>query len=143
MIEDGVVVVEGNRIARRRPRGEVAIPAGAKTIDVAGKTIMPGLIDVHSHGALGLGRHHPAAELGRPTPSLALRRDHGPRSVERHRRDLRRRRAARAGMIVAPRIFSTGTILYGAAGDFKAEIDIARRRALAPAPHEGGRRHLA
>ncbi len=29
----------------------------------------------------------------------------------------------RAGMIVGPRIFSTGTILYGAAGDFKAEID--------------------
>jgi hypothetical protein len=30
---------------------------------------------------------------------------------------------ARAGMLRAPRIFSTGTILYGAAGDFKAEID--------------------
>ncbi|HEY6148030.1 MAG TPA: amidohydrolase family protein, partial [Thermoanaerobaculia bacterium] len=30
---------------------------------------------------------------------------------------------ARAGMIRAPRVFSTGTILYGAAGDFKAEID--------------------
>ncbi len=30
---------------------------------------------------------------------------------------------ARAGLIRAPRIFSTGTILYGAAGDFKAQID--------------------
>jgi imidazolonepropionase-like amidohydrolase len=29
----------------------------------------------------------------------------------------------RAGLIVAPRTFSTGTILYGAAGSFKAEID--------------------
>jgi hypothetical protein len=30
---------------------------------------------------------------------------------------------ARAGLLRAPRIYSTGTILYGAAGDFKAEID--------------------
>ncbi len=30
---------------------------------------------------------------------------------------------ARAGMIRAPRVFSTGMILYGAAGDFKVEID--------------------
>ncbi len=30
---------------------------------------------------------------------------------------------ARAGLLRAPRIFSTGTILYGAAGDFKAEVD--------------------
>jgi hypothetical protein len=29
---------------------------------------------------------------------------------------------ARAGLITAPRIFSTGTILYGAAGSFKADI---------------------
>jgi imidazolonepropionase-like amidohydrolase len=30
---------------------------------------------------------------------------------------------AQAGVIVAPRVFSTGTILYGASGSFKAEID--------------------
>jgi hypothetical protein len=29
----------------------------------------------------------------------------------------------RAGMLVGPRIYSTGTILYGAKGDFKAEVD--------------------
>ena len=52
-----------------------------------------------------------------------LRRDHGPRPVERHVRDFRRVRIQKAGRIVGPRIFSTGTILYGATTPFTAEIE--------------------
>src|SRR5262249_52935200 len=48
-IEDGAIVVQGNRIAKVGRRGDVAIPSGAHVMDVAGRTIMPGLIDVHSH----------------------------------------------------------------------------------------------
>src|SRR5262249_36766602 len=53
VIEDGVVVVEGNRIKAVGKKGSVAIPAGATTIDLTGKTIMPGLVDVHWHGEQG------------------------------------------------------------------------------------------
>lgn len=49
VIENGDLVVVDNRIGALGPRGKVAVPAGARVIDVSGKTIMPGLIDVHAH----------------------------------------------------------------------------------------------
>ena len=43
------VVVEGNRIRSVGPDGETAIPAGAEVIDAKGKTLLPGLWDMHVH----------------------------------------------------------------------------------------------
>jgi imidazolonepropionase-like amidohydrolase len=48
-IERGVLVVEGGRIAAIGPEGEVAIPAGAQVRELAGKVVIPGLVDTHSH----------------------------------------------------------------------------------------------
>src|SRR5262245_13261177 len=53
VIPEGTVVVTGNRIAAVGPRAEVSIPKGAQVVDVAGKTIVPGLIDCHWHGGMG------------------------------------------------------------------------------------------
>jgi imidazolonepropionase-like amidohydrolase len=41
--------VTGNTIAAAGPAAEVKAPAGAKVIDLPGTTLMPGLIDAHSH----------------------------------------------------------------------------------------------
>ena len=49
VIERGDVVITNNRIAAVGPKGKVQIPAGARTIDVTGKTIVPGFVDVHAH----------------------------------------------------------------------------------------------
>ncbi len=49
VIPDGDIVVTDNRIAAVGKRGAVAVPAGAKIIDVKGATIMPGIVDVHAH----------------------------------------------------------------------------------------------
>lgn len=49
MIEKGTIVVAGNRVSAIGPVGTVAIPAGAKIVDAASKTIMPGIIDAHGH----------------------------------------------------------------------------------------------
>src|SRR5207249_1003401 len=49
VIENADVVVTDNRIAAVGRRGQVSIPAGTKTIDVSGKTIVPGFVDVHAH----------------------------------------------------------------------------------------------
>lgn len=49
VIERGTVVVEGNRIVAIGPARQVTVPAGAKVIDVSGKTLMPGLVDMHGH----------------------------------------------------------------------------------------------
>ncbi len=51
-MEDGVVIVRDGRIAAVGPRQTVAIPAGTRTIDARGKTIIPGLWDMHAHVAL-------------------------------------------------------------------------------------------
>jgi imidazolonepropionase-like amidohydrolase len=48
-IEDSAVLVQGTRIAAVGPRGTIKAPTGATVVDVRGKTIMPALVDAHSH----------------------------------------------------------------------------------------------
>jgi Tol biopolymer transport system component len=48
-IPSGDIVIEGERIKAIGASGTVAIPTGAKVIDVAGRTIMPGIISTHAH----------------------------------------------------------------------------------------------
>jgi Tol biopolymer transport system component len=49
VIENGDIVITGNRITAVGARGSVRIPGGARTIDVSGKTILPGYVDVHAN----------------------------------------------------------------------------------------------
>lgn len=123
IIDDGVVVVRGNRILAVGPRSSVAIPADARSVDVRGKTIIPGLIDAHAHGpqadndlipqqnwnvmahlAFGVTTiHDPFNDSSEIFPASELQR---------------------AGMILAPRIFSSGDAIYGAKRPgYYAEID--------------------
>ncbi|MCP3137009.1 amidohydrolase family protein [Pyxidicoccus xibeiensis] len=115
VIEQGVVVVRGNRIVAVGPVGKVQVPAGAKVVDVKGKTLMPGLIDVHWHGSMGVDGLMPeqswvhAASLAFGVTTL-----HDPSNSSAH--IFAASELGKAGGLLAPRIFSTGTILYGAAG---------------------------
>ncbi len=43
------VVVRGDRIEAAGPSGEVKVPEGARVIDMPGMTLIPGLIDLHTH----------------------------------------------------------------------------------------------
>jgi Tol biopolymer transport system component len=49
LIESGTVILDGQRIVAVGRESEVKVPSDAIVIDAAGKTIMPGLIDVHYH----------------------------------------------------------------------------------------------
>lgn len=67
-IENGTLVVQGSRIVAVGRAGSVAVPAGATTVDVRGKVIMPGLVDSHSHIGQGDGGDrsspmHPSVRL--------------------------------------------------------------------------------
>jgi N-acetylglucosamine-6-phosphate deacetylase len=52
-IPDAVVVVQGSRISAVGPRGHVDLPRSAREVNAAGKTVVPGFVDVHIHGAGG------------------------------------------------------------------------------------------
>jgi imidazolonepropionase-like amidohydrolase len=47
--EGWVVLVRGDRIAAAGPANKVEIPSGARTIELPGATLLPGLIEAHSH----------------------------------------------------------------------------------------------
>ena len=48
-VADSVVVIRDGRIASAGSRAETPVPAGAEVIDVAGKTLIPGLVNLHVH----------------------------------------------------------------------------------------------
>src|SRR5436190_23046814 len=47
--DPGTLVVQDGRILAVGPQAEVVVPAGSTTVDAAGKVIIPGLVDTHSH----------------------------------------------------------------------------------------------
>jgi len=49
VIENGDMIIENNRIKALGASGSLSVPAGAKVIDVSGKTIVPGFVDTHAH----------------------------------------------------------------------------------------------
>ncbi|PQJ09007.1 amidohydrolase [Flavipsychrobacter stenotrophus] len=122
VIEDGTVVTDGNKIIAVGSAGSVTIPARTKEIDCKGKTIMPGFIDAHAHGAhfrdgLTPGKHWPYyTNLAYGVTTM-----HDPSANSEL--VFAQSELVKAGLMVGPRQFSTGTILYGADGDFKAVIN--------------------
>lgn len=48
-VEDGVILIAGDRIAAMGSVGEVAVPDGVRTISTEGMTVLPGLCDMHVH----------------------------------------------------------------------------------------------
>jgi imidazolonepropionase-like amidohydrolase len=52
VVRDAVVVVEGERIRAAGPRATVAVPAGARVIELGNRTLLPGLFDMHVHLSL-------------------------------------------------------------------------------------------
>jgi imidazolonepropionase-like amidohydrolase/Tol biopolymer transport system component len=122
VIENATVVIDRNRIAAVGPSGSVAVPSGARRIDASGRTIIPGLIDVHAHvGSEGDGI---LAEQSWPlVANLAygVTTSHDPSNNTEM--VFTNSEMIRAGRKLGPRLYSTGTILYGAETPFKAEIE--------------------
>lgn len=140
VIEDGVVHVVGDRIVAVGTRDEVPVPGGAHVIDVTGKTVMPGLIDVHSHtGSAASGIQEQQNWEFLALLAFGVTTVHDPSNDTQS--IYAESELQRAGMRLGPRVLSTGTILYGAEGDFKAVVNsyedalLAVRRTAAWGPH--------
>ena len=120
--EDTTIIIQQNRIVDMGPDGTVAIPKDAHIVELNGRLIMPGFIDTHAHGQQASSGITPQqnwvdyARLGFGVTTI-----HDPsNSTEAI---FAANELTKAGLITAPRTFSTGRILYGAAGSYKAEID--------------------
>ena len=122
VIEDGGILVEGNLIKFVGKSADMIIPKDIQLIDCSGKTITPGFVDAHAHGnhfryGLTPEKHWPYyAALAYGTTTM-----HDPSAYSEM--VFAQSEMVKAGMMVGPRVFSTGTILYGADGDFKAVIN--------------------
>ncbi|HVL40678.1 MAG TPA: amidohydrolase, partial [Brevundimonas sp.] len=122
VIENGVVIIDGNRIEAIGPASSTPVPAGVPVMDMAGKTIMPGLVDAHWHGAMGSDEIIPEQSwVDYASLAFGVTTIHNPSADTSE--IFAHSELARAGRVVAPRIFSTGSILYGAttAGTVKVE----------------------
>ncbi|NVD45770.1 amidohydrolase family protein [Qipengyuania atrilutea] len=122
IIENGTIIVDGDVISAIGPAGSTSIPAGTPTIDAAGRTIIPGLVDAHAHGSYAADELVPQTNwnliqaLALGTTTLHDPSSDTPVFVAE---DMQR-----TGMILAPRIFSTGRIIYGARNPYAyAQID--------------------
>ena len=121
VIDDAVVIVDGNRIAAVGAAGDVEIPDAAVFVDVSGKTIIPGIIDAHAHGSAGAGLIPEQNWVQYATLSLGVTTIHDPSNDATE--IFAAQELQRTGQILAPRIYSTGDIVYGARSAWHAEID--------------------
>ena len=72
-IADGVVLVDGERIARVGSAADVAVPDGAEMIERPGEFLMPGLIDAHSHITVVPGLGNQIEQLTQPIERQTMR----------------------------------------------------------------------
>jgi imidazolonepropionase-like amidohydrolase/Tol biopolymer transport system component len=112
-IDNGAILIEGNRIVAVGPLAAMTIPAGTPTLDASGKTIIPGLIDAHAHGPYGIDEITPQANWEEMTNlALGVTTRHDPSSSAAT--VFPALEMVRAGKVLGPRSFSTAEIVYGA-----------------------------
>ncbi len=120
VIEKGTILIDHNKIVAVGK--EVKVPADARVYDVNGKTVMPGIVDVHAH-------LHPSPDGISPQQdwnyyanlAFGVTTAHDPSSNTEM--VFSQSEMLKAGRLIGPRVYSTGTVLYGADGDFKAVIN--------------------
>ena len=120
VIEKGTVLVKNNRI--EAIGANVRIPNGTKTYDMTGKTIMPGIVDAHAHiGAFRYGLTTQKHWQLYANLAFGVTTAHDPSANTETVFALSE--LVKNGTLVGPRLYSTGFILYGADGDFKAVVN--------------------
>lgn len=135
-VENAVILVRGNRIEAVGRAGEIAVPAGARVVDLSDRTVMPGIIDAHAHLSIrpdvrGLegqldGMEHPdAKQMARIVRNIRVQLLSGVTSLyvvgEVHYNDIHTAEAVATGVIPGPRIYPSGNFISTTAGHGPAE----------------------
>ncbi|HYO63896.1 MAG TPA: hypothetical protein VER08_09725, partial [Pyrinomonadaceae bacterium] len=120
VIERGTVLVEGDRI--REVGARVRVPEGARRIDMAGKTILPGLVDVHAHMGYDTLDIIPEKQWAYyANLAYGVTTTHDPSASTQS--VFAQSEMVKAGVMTGPRVFSTGYILYGAESPEKSVVN--------------------
>jgi imidazolonepropionase-like amidohydrolase len=115
LLADQVVLIQGDRIVEAGPASAVAIPPGAKIIDLGRATVLPGLIDGHVHltDAAGGLQHQMLVALHSATESLragfttqVVMGSHGGGYA-----DVELKKAIEAGLVHGPRLITAGPVI--------------------------------
>lgn len=133
---DVVVLVEGPTITAVGPRAEVRVPRGTPVVELGERTILPGLVEAHTH--LSGHRAHGDAWPDPPLDALRAAADAGRmlRSGFTTVRDCgglsgpALRRAVEDGEVVGPRIVAAGPMMSQTGGHADwhgVPVDVARR----------------
>jgi imidazolonepropionase-like amidohydrolase len=127
-LADQTVVISGGRVQAVGPSATLKIPEGAKVLDLAGRSVLPGLVLMHEHMFYPTGRLAIYNEMGWSFPRLYLAcgvtslRTAG--SVEPYT-DLNLKKMIDAGRTPGPKIHVTGPYLDGA-GSFATQFHILK-----------------
>jgi imidazolonepropionase-like amidohydrolase len=111
------IVVEDGRIARIGPAAAIELPPGADRIDLTGRTVIPGLIDLHFHI-----ENDPKLALRQLSHGVTAFRDPG----QWNDKFDELRRLIAADHLPGPRIFTTGPHIDGENPAYPADSVVAR-----------------
>jgi Tol biopolymer transport system component/imidazolonepropionase-like amidohydrolase len=111
-LENADVLITENRIAAIGPAGSVSVPAGAKSFDARGETIVPGLIDTHAHLHYSGFENFPETKweyVANLAYGVTTVYDPSAPSLD----VFAQAEAVEAGVMIGPRVYSSGDVLYG------------------------------
>jgi len=127
VIENGSILVDGERIVAVGPEASVSVPSGARIVDVTGTTIVPGWIDIHAHmwAPWGVQRQQPWEYEVNLAYGVTTTRD--PQTMTPDVFGYADRVAS--GDVLGPRIFATGRGIHGSEeiGSLDQARDVVRR----------------
>ncbi len=111
VIENADLVIRNNRIEGVGTRGQVTVPGDVRVIDVAGKTIVPGFVDTHSHmwPAWGIHKTQVWLYLANLAYGVTVTRDPQTSSTD----VITYGDLVDAGQMIGPRVYSTGPGVFG------------------------------
>jgi Tol biopolymer transport system component len=112
IIDRGDILIRDNRIAAVGATGSLTVPANTRVIDVSGRTILPGLVDVHAHTwvAWGVHRSQVSQFLAQLAYGVTTQRDPQTSSED----VLAYGDLMEAGELIGPRLYSTGPGIFAA-----------------------------
>jgi len=122
VIENGAVLIENNKIVSIGKASDVKVPEQAKVVDLNGKTIMPGMVDVHAHLRTSPDGISPQTDWSYlANLAFGVTTAHDPSSNTEM--VFSQSEMLKAGRMIGPRLYSTGSILYGADADMKVVVN--------------------